>query len=215
MRLATDQTAAVTTISISQPGRNANGRLADGTALDGPATLRRALIDRSDAVATTATEKLLTYALGRRVEHFDMPAGTPGLANLMAGTAKIEDCIQRIGGIDIIPAGVVPPNPLELLASPRFAKFLEMAKGRYDRIIVDSPPSQAVSDAILLSTFANEVIYVVKAEGTAIPLVQKGVGQLLHSGASITGVVFNQVDVTGSARYSGYYDYYGYSERQA
>jgi hypothetical protein len=53
---------------------NANGRLADGTALDGPATLRRALIDRSDAVATTATEKLLTYALGRRVEYFDMPA---------------------------------------------------------------------------------------------------------------------------------------------
>ena len=53
---------------------NANGRLADGTALDGPATLRRALLDRSDAVATTAAEKLLTYALGRRVEHFDMPA---------------------------------------------------------------------------------------------------------------------------------------------
>lgn len=146
---------------------------------------------------------------------FDLPAGTPGLANLMAGTAKTEDCIHRIGEVDMIPAGVVPPNPLELLASQRFAKFLEMAKGRYDRIIVDSPPSQAVSDAILLSSFANEVIYVVKAEGTAIPLVQKSIGQLLHSGASITGVVLNHVDVTDSAHCSGYYDYYGYSERQA
>jgi mono/diheme cytochrome c family protein len=50
------------------------GRLADGTALDGPRSLRNALLGRRDAVAATATEKLLTYALGRRVEYFDMPA---------------------------------------------------------------------------------------------------------------------------------------------
>jgi mono/diheme cytochrome c family protein len=53
---------------------NATGRLADGTALDGPASLRKALLDRRGAVASTATEKLLTYALGRHVEYFDMPA---------------------------------------------------------------------------------------------------------------------------------------------
>ena len=53
---------------------NATGRLADGTTLDGPASLRKALLSRRDAVAATATEKLLTYALGRRVEYFDMPA---------------------------------------------------------------------------------------------------------------------------------------------
>jgi cytochrome c551/c552 len=51
-----------------------SGRLADGTVLDGPGSLRQALLGRRDAIATTATEKLLTYALGRRVEHFDMPA---------------------------------------------------------------------------------------------------------------------------------------------
>jgi mono/diheme cytochrome c family protein len=53
---------------------NASGRLADGTPLDGPDSLRRALLDRRQAVATAAVEKLLTYALGRRVEFFDMPA---------------------------------------------------------------------------------------------------------------------------------------------
>jgi mono/diheme cytochrome c family protein len=53
---------------------NATGRLADGTTLDGPASLRKALLDRRSAVASTATEKLLTYALGRHVEYFDMPA---------------------------------------------------------------------------------------------------------------------------------------------
>jgi mono/diheme cytochrome c family protein len=53
---------------------NAGGRLADGTALTGPASLRQALLGRREAVAATAAEKLLMYALGRRVEHFDMPA---------------------------------------------------------------------------------------------------------------------------------------------
>ena len=53
---------------------NATGRLTDGTPLDGPASLRKALLSRRDAVAATAAEKLLTYALGRRIEYFDMPA---------------------------------------------------------------------------------------------------------------------------------------------
>jgi hypothetical protein len=53
---------------------NASGRLADGTSLDGAASLRRALLDRREAFVATAVERLLTYALGRRIEHYDMPA---------------------------------------------------------------------------------------------------------------------------------------------
>jgi hypothetical protein len=53
---------------------NAAGTLVDGTRLDGPGSLRRAILDRRQAFVATAAEKLLTYALGRRIEHFDMPA---------------------------------------------------------------------------------------------------------------------------------------------
>jgi cytochrome c551/c552 len=53
---------------------NAAGTLVDGTRLDGPGSLRRAILDRREAFVATAAEKLLTYALGRRIEHFDMPA---------------------------------------------------------------------------------------------------------------------------------------------
>jgi hypothetical protein len=77
---------------------NATGRLTDGTVLDGPLSLRNALLDRSNAVAATAAEKLLTYALGRRLEHFDMPAvrgivrgASPGgyrFSSLVAGIVK-------------------------------------------------------------------------------------------------------------------------------
>ena len=52
---------------------NASGRLVDGTQLNGPASLRQALLDRRERSSAATTEKLLTYALGRRVEYFDMP----------------------------------------------------------------------------------------------------------------------------------------------
>jgi hypothetical protein len=61
------------TEDVGQP-IDASGVLADGTALDGPADLRQALLDRQDAFVAVATEKLMTYALGRGIEYFDMPA---------------------------------------------------------------------------------------------------------------------------------------------
>lgn len=146
---------------------------------------------------------------------FDFPVGTPGLANLIAGTAKLDECVKHVDGIDMISAGTVPPNPLELLSSPRFAKALEVLKSKYERIIIDSPPTQAVSDAIVLSTFANSLIYVIKSDATHIPLVEKGVGQLLQNNAPVSGIVLNQVDIKKAKKYGysygGYYDYYGYS----
>lgn len=146
---------------------------------------------------------------------FEFPVGTPGLANLIASTAKLEECIKHVDGIDMMSAGTVPPNPLELLSSPRFAKALEVLKSKYDRIIIDSPPTQAVSDAVVLSTFANALIYVIKSDSTHIPLVEKGVGQLLQNNAPVSGIVLNQVDIKKAQKYGysygGYYDYYGYS----
>ena len=155
---------------------------------------------------------------------FDLPVGSPGLANLVAGTARMEDCIKRIDDvIDFIPAGTVPPNPQELLSTSGFVEILDSLKKHYDRIIIDSPPTLAVSDSIVLSKLANAVIYVVKAESTAIPLAQRGVGQLLQSNAPVTGVVLNQVDIEKSQKYGygskykydGYYDYYGYSSEKS
>lgn len=148
---------------------------------------------------------------------FNFKPGTPGLVNLIGGNAKLEECIHTVGNVDMIAAGAVPSNPLELLSSPRFAKLLEVVKGRYDRIIIDSPPSQAVSDAAVLSTLADAVIYVVKSDSTLIPHVQKGVSQLQNSNAPLTGVVLNHVDIEKAKKngqFRGYYDHYGYSEQQ-
>lgn len=149
-------------------------------------------------------------------KNFSFPVGTPGLANLIAGTAKLEECIKNVDGVDMLSAGSVPPNPLELLSSPRFAEVIQYLREKYDRVIIDSPPTQAVSDALVLGTLANALIYVIRSDSTAKPLVVKGIGQLLQSNAPVTGIVLNQVDIKKAMKngynYGGYYDYYGYSD---
>lgn len=156
----------------------------------------------------------------------DLTPGATGLANVVAGAGSLAEGVQRVGDIDVMHCGTVPPNPLELISSQRFTELLDELDSTYDRIVIDSPPVQAVSDALVLATHANAVVYVIKTEATPIPLVRKGLEQLRHHKAPITGVVLNQVDVRKSQRYygyrygyrgryggyGGYYDYYGYSK---
>ena len=121
--------------------------------------------------------------------------------------------------VQVLTSGVVPVNPLELLSSKRFAKVLEKLQQHYDRIIIDSAPTHAVSDAMVLSTYADALVYVVKADTTAAPLAAKGLKRLREVGAPITGVILNQVDTDKASQYgsyyAGYYDSYGYASDEA
>ncbi|CAN8139523.1 putative tyrosine-protein kinase YveL [uncultured Thiomicrorhabdus sp.] len=149
-------------------------------------------------------------------KNLGVKVGSAGLANLLSGTVELEDAIHTVDKLDVIPAGNVPPNPLELLMNDSFATLLNELQNKYQRIIIDSPPVQAVSDALVLGNQADKMIYVVKGDSTAIPIVEKGVGLLLQNGAPLKGVVLNQIDMKKSQKqgyyYEGYYDYYGYSK---
>lgn len=142
-----------------------------------------------------------------------------GLCNIVAGTSKFSECIHHVesANIDFLPCGMLPPNPLELLSSQRFAKTMELLEKNYDRIVIDSPPVQAVSDALVLSKYAKAVVYVVEADKTHQDLVKNGIKRLLQYKAPIAGVVLNKFDVDKSLKYgyeySGYYDHYGYDEK--
>lgn len=143
--------------------------------------------------------------------------GKPGLSNAVAYPDTIQDSIQTVEGlnIDVMSAGPIPPNPLELLASKKFREILESLRGQYQRIIIDSAPVHAVSDALYLSTVTDGVVYIVKADDTRDKLAAGGIERLRGSNARILGVVLNQVDVEREAKYggsyAGYYDNYGYS----
>jgi capsular exopolysaccharide synthesis family protein len=148
---------------------------------------------------------------------FGLSGKSVGLSNLVAGTAKLDEAIHHDerSGIDVITSGIIPPNPLELLSSNRFAKVLEVLETKYDRIVIDTAPTQAVSDALVLARHAGAMIYVVKADSTNYQLAKNGLKRLGEVNAPLIGVVLNQVDIKKAAKYggdySGYYDNYGYT----
>lgn len=173
------------------------------------------------AIALGQMEKVLLIDADMRrpsvAKSFGFDSKGPGLSDLVAGTAEPSTCIHRVkeAGIDVMTAGIIPPNPLELLSSERFGRILEALEKKYDRIVVDSAPVQAVSDSLVLAQYAKAVIYVIKADATSDHIVRSGVARLQHYNAPIAGVVVNQVDMDKAAKYGyeygGYYDHYGYS----
>ena len=144
-----------------------------------------------------------------------------GLSELLSNQAYIEDCLREgeIGDLDLIPAGATTENPLELLASSRFTEVLEQLKTQYDRIVIDLAPVQAVSDALVVGKYVDSCIYIIKADSTPLPIVQRGIDRLHEAGVTVSGTVVSQVDINkvtsygGDYYYQGYYDYYGYGDK--
>jgi succinoglycan biosynthesis transport protein ExoP len=144
---------------------------------------------------------------------FELDSKDVGLSHFMIGTHTLEQATHKYEKehISVMPAGEVPPNPLEMLSAERFTKGLDVLKKKFDHIVIDSAPSVAVSDAVVLSQLVNQVIYVVKADDTPYQLAQEGIKRLQKVNAPIVGVVLNQVGPPKkSNHYSHYYGYYGY-----
>jgi len=135
----------------------------------------------------------------------------PGLSHLVSGVAAASECVVKHeqGGFHILTAGFVPPNPLELLSSEKFAEMLEKLRDAFDVVLIDSPPVQLVSDAVVLSQLASTVIYVVKADSTPYPLARSGIRRLAMGNAPLLGVVLNQLDLERAEKYYGEYSGYG------
>ncbi|MBL8519117.1 MAG: polysaccharide biosynthesis tyrosine autokinase, partial [Betaproteobacteria bacterium] len=135
----------------------------------------------------------------------------PGLSHLVSGVASISECIfeHKSAGFHILTAGFVPPNPLEMISSAKFQDTLEKLKDAFDIVLIDSPPVQLVSDAVVLSQVANTVLYVVKADATPYPMARNCIKRLSMANAPLLGVVLNQLDLERAEKYYGEYSGYG------
>lgn len=169
------------------------------------------------AFALGQTEKVLLIdgdlrkpSLGKM---FELAPYHAGLSNLIANTNTLAECLvsDDLSGIDFMPAGTIPPNPQELLISPRFENALKVLSDKYDRIIIDSAPVQLVSDSLLLSRYSDSMLYVVRSDNTSINAVKRGLGHLFQVNARIDGVILNLVDLESTTGYGEYY-YGGYGE---
>ncbi len=146
----------------------------------------------------------------------EIPVGAKGLSNFVAGSATLQECLLPVEGssLMLMPSGSIPPNPLELLLSQRFKETLEHLGKHFEVIIIDSPPVELVSDALVIAALTNGTIYVSKAESTPYQVARKGIQRIRRADGQILGVVLNQFDMAKAGKYYGDYSGYGYQGYQ-
>ena len=133
-----------------------------------------------------------------------------GLTNLLVKNASLEETIiaSDIPNLDVLPSGPLPPNPSEMLGSRRMAELIATLRKQYTRILIDSPPITAVTDAVVLGKAVDGVVLVIRAGQTVREVAKNSVHQLHAVGANVLGAVLNAVDI-GKDKYYYYY-YYQY-----
>jgi capsular exopolysaccharide synthesis family protein len=139
--------------------------------------------------------------------------GKVGLTTVLTGATTLEGTVQNvpeIPNLDILPSGPVPPFPTEMLSSGAMEAILKRCGEIYDYVVIDSPPILSVTDGVILARQADAVVLVVRHGKSSKHVVRRARDILLRSGAGITGIVLNAVDLN-SPEYYGYYGYSGYS----
>lgn len=139
-------------------------------------------------------------------EYLELPDG-PGLSTYLIGECTLDGAIRRSGvqGLDVITAGPIPPNPLELVESPRMADLFKEARVRYDSIIVDASPMGLVSEFKIIMGHLDVTLYVVRQDHTRRAML-RGVNELFRDGKMVNmNMILNDVKAG-----QGYGDGYGY-----
>lgn len=146
--------------------------------------------------------------LGRIHKIFEI-SNKKGLSSLILKLNEdtaYEEYIQKtdIKNLFVIPRGMVPPNPSELLSSKRFVKLIKDLEKVFDQIILDSVPVNGLSDALVISKVADKVLIVSRYGKTDITDLENTKRSLDNVGAKLAGVVINSVPKTRS-KYGNYY----------
>jgi succinoglycan biosynthesis transport protein ExoP len=137
-----------------------------------------------------------------------------GISTVIVGKATLQEAIKRtdVPNLDVLTCGPVPPNPSELLHTERFRVVLADCAKLYDRVILDSPPTSAVTDPAVLGNLSDGVVLVVKAGETTREAGLHARRQLMSAKARLFGVVVNAIDFSNPAYGYDYYyrNYYRY-----
>ena len=139
-----------------------------------------------------------------------------GLSEYLSGQASYEEILYgtQNKNLNLIFAGAVPPNPVELLGSQKFAELMTKVRDEYDYVIVDAAPLGAVIDASVISTVCDGAILVVTANYIGQRFAMDVKDQLQKSGCKVLGAVLNRVPMKSGSYYNRYYKrYYGRYKR--
>lgn len=140
-------------------------------------------------------------------KNLNLDVHRPGLSNLLAKTHQINECIVRDKNVklDILTSGISPANPLAFLSMKRFDMLIKVFGNFYDRIIIETPPVNAVSDAVIISRLVDSVLYIVHGGKTKREQITAGLRMLRQVNAPIEGVVVNQSQNINTDKYQNKY----------
>jgi capsular exopolysaccharide synthesis family protein len=138
----------------------------------------------------------------------------PGLVGYLTGQQDWKAIVRPAGlpGLDALVCGAVPPNPAELLSSERMRTLVREATADYNFVVLDSPPLLYLADSRILAALVEGVVLVVKGGITPREQVQRAQLLVHDVGASIIGVVLNNLDVSATD-YGRHYNYAYYGSR--
>lgn len=134
-----------------------------------------------------------------------------GLSALLSGnTTDIGASIVPItpDGIDLLPVGHKPPNPVELLAGGMLSEIVEQLRSRYDQVLIDGAPVLGLADALEVSKAVDGVIYVIESNGLSVRAIENALARLRTTNVPIFGALLTKLDERNTAY--GYGDGYGY-----
>lgn len=134
-----------------------------------------------------------------------------GLSACLAGTEQVETAViavDEIPGLHVIPAGLMPPYPSEMLASDTMPQLMQRWRGEYRYIVIDTPPVLAVTDAVVCARIADVVVLIARSEQTGRQSLVRTRDVLRKVRANIAGVVVNDISFN-SVEYRQYYGHYG------
>jgi capsular exopolysaccharide synthesis family protein len=170
-------------------------------------------INSAIVLAQKGTRVLLVDAdLRRPSVHKSLGMGPrSGLSNVLTGSATLEQTITAspiLPNLYVLAAGSPPPNPAELLASSNMKDVLAELRDKYDHIVIDTPPTLSVTDAVVLSPRVDSIILVIRSGKTTKQALRRARDILMQVNAHVSGVLLNAVDLN-SPDYYYYYEYQG------
>jgi capsular exopolysaccharide synthesis family protein len=140
-------------------------------------------------------------------------SNTYGLMNVLSGEYRPHEVWQEPSeGLHVLPAGPMPPNPAEVLASEHFARFLEQIRPKFDYVLLDAPPTQLVSDPTILAPQVDGVLLLFDAQSTRKDSVRQAIRGLKAVGANVLGTVMTNVLYASVDHYYQHYDAYTHKE---
>ena len=153
-------------------------------------------------------------------KYFDLE-NKVGLSNVLSGVfdEKNKDFVQKtnVENLYLISSGHIPPNPIELLASEKMEELINKLSEEYDFVIIDTPPVNIVSDALVLSKNVTGYIMVTRSNYTEYSALDEAMAKFELASVKPLGVVLNDFNLKqqkyvarGKYKYKSYYNYYRY-----